>query len=580
MILQTGQKKADNYLRITSLGGLGEIGKNMSVLETRNDAIIIDCGLKFPDSTMPGVDLVIPDVSYLKNKLRQVRGIFVTHGHEDHKGAIQFLLPRLGNPPVYATKLTQGLISVNLKEKKLLNTAKLKIIRTRQEVVLGDFAVEPIRVNHSIPDAVGFIIRTPVGTVVHTGDFKIDHTPVDGEPADIARLATVGDDGVTLLMSDSTNAETPGYTVSEQSIGDTIDRIFQKATGRIIVASFASNLNRIQQMIDAAAKYDRKVSVNGRSMVNNVNIAMELGYLKVPKGILVPPGRLNSLPDHKVTLITTGSQGEAYSALTRMAQGSHAQIKIKKGDTVMISASPIPGNEESIYRTIDELYRLNAKVIYSKLMDVHVSGHALQEEHKLMLNLVRPKYFMPVHGERRHLQIHGEMAKAMGVKDSNIFVMDNGHTLELTKTDATVDTRYNAGYLLVDGNGVGDIGNVVLKDRQEMSKNGMLILVINVRKDGSIIGNPEVITRGFIYIKESQDLLKEIVQMSMDIVRKASQSSQPYDTARIRGDIKVKLQEFVKERTGREPLVLPVVIAVDGGSGTSRQGQDQLPMPE
>ena len=563
MIVQRGKKKADKLLRITPLGGLGEIGKNMTVFETRNDAIIVDCGLKFPDSRMLGVDLVIPDVSYLKNKLRNLRGMFITHAHEDHKGGIPYLLPKLGNPPIYATKLTQGLISVNLKEAKLLDSAKLKIIRTRQEVVLGDFAIEPFRVNHSIPDSVGFIIRTPVGTVVHTGDFKIDHTPVDGQAADIPRIAQVGDDGVLLLMSDSTNAEVPGYTTSERNIGETIDRIFYQSKGRIIVASFASNLNRIQQIMDAAVHYGRKVAIIGRSMVNNVNIAMELGYLNVPKGTLISPGRSASLPPHKVTLITTGSQGEAYSALVRMAQGSHKQIKVKKGDTVMISASPIPGNEESVYRTIDDLYRLGADVIYNKLMDVHVSGHALQEEHKLMLNLVRPKHFMPVHGEHRHQVLHAEMAEAMGVNPKRIHIMENGNTLELTKEGATLSTKNSAGYLLVDGQGVGDIGNVVLKDREVMSQSGMLMVVVNLKRGkAEVVGTPEVISRGFVYVKESQDLIKEVIQLVIDTVRK-SKGDGVLNTTKIRGDLKAKIQDLLSERTGREPMVLPVVIEVE-----------------
>ncbi len=561
--IKKGIKKADQLVRITPLGGLGEIGKNMTVFETRNDIIIVDCGLKFPDSNMLGVDLVIPDISYLKNKLRMIRGIFVTHGHEDHKGAIQFLLDKLGNPPIYATKLTQGLISVNLKEKRLLDTAKLKIIKTRQEVVLGDFAIEPVRINHSIPDAVGFIIRTPVGTIFHTGDFKFDYTPPDGKAVDVARLAQVGDDGVMLLMSDSTNAEVPGYTPSESVVRDTIDKIFTKSKSRIIVASFASNLNRIQQIITAAVEHDRKVFIFGRSMINNVNIAMELGYLTIPAGVLLPPNKLTSIPDHKLVMITTGSQGEAHSALTRIAAGEHQQIKIKKGDTIMLSSSPIPGNEEGINRNINELYRLGANVIYGKEMDVHVSGHAHQEEHKLLLNFIRPKYFMPVHGERRMQVAHANMAKEVGIKEENTFIMDNGNHLELTKEGVTVDTNDTCGYVLVDGSGVGDIGNVVLKDREVMSQSGIFMVMVNVKKGtADIVGNPEIISRGFVYVKESQDLIKEARALILETLQHSARAAARPDPMTIRGDLKVKLQDFLYERTEREPMVLPVVIEV------------------
>lgn len=557
------QQLPDKLVRVTPLGGIGEIGKNMTVFETRNDIIIVDCGLKFPDMDMLGIDLVIPSIDYLKNKLKKIRGLFVTHGHEDHKGAIQYLLDKLGNPPIYGTKLTQGLISVNLKEKGLLDNAKLKIIKTRQEVVLGDFAIEPFRVNHSIPDSVGFIIRTPVGTIVHTGDFKFDYTPPDGQIADVARLAQVGDDGVMLLMSDSTNAEIPGYTESESVVAETIDLVFGKAKGRMLVASFASNLNRIQQVIDAAATHDRKVLISGRSMLNNVNIAMELGYLNVLHGILLPPGRISGLPDHKIVIITTGSQGETYSALSRMANGTHRQFRIKKGDTVLISATPIPGNEGSVYGIIDDLYRLGADVIYSKLMDVHVSGHAKQEEHKLMLNLVRPKYFMPVHGEHRHLRSHAEMALGMGIRSENVFIMENGYTLEISKTSATVQDSHQGGYLLVDGSGVGDIGNVVLKDREIMSQSGMYIVVVNIKaENGEVIGVPEVISRGFIYVKHSQELLKESIQMVIDTVRKSNRSGGRPDPSTLRNEIKDRLTELFHERTGRDPMILPVVITV------------------
>lgn len=558
------KKKAENLVRITPLGGLGEIGKNMTVVETRNDVIIIDCGFKFPDSNMPGVDFVIPDVQYLKNKKRNIRGIFVTHGHEDHKGAIPYLLTELGNPPIFATKLTLGLISVNLKEHNLLDSASLKVLRSRQEVSLGDFSIEPIAVTHSIPDAVAFAIRTPIGVIMFTGDFKIDHTPSDGRLTDTARLSEYGDDGILLMCSDSTNIETPGYTLSESVVTETVDRIFGKASGRILVASFASNLNRIQQIIDVAERYDRKVHISGRSMVNNVNIAMELGYLKVPKGILVQAGRLSSLPDHKIVIISTGSQGEAYSVLDRLAKGTNKQFRVKKGDTIVISASPIPGNEESVYGVIDDLFRLGAEVIYSKHLDVHVSGHACQEEQKLMLSLLRPRYFLPVHGEYRHLILHSRMAQEMGVKKDNIFVLENGHTLELTDNGFTVDRKNSARYVLVDGSGVGDIGNVVLKDRQVMSEGGIFIIVVNIKKGtAKMLSTPEILSRGFVYVKESQDLMKEAKQLVIDTLRNFQKARTKPDPIKIRGELKGKLKDLLFEKTEREPMVMPVVIEIE-----------------
>ncbi|OIP98366.1 ribonuclease J [Candidatus Wirthbacteria bacterium CG2_30_54_11] len=562
-MIQSTQKKAEKLLRITPLGGLGEVGKNMTVYETRNDIIVVDCGLKFPDSTMLGVDLVIPDITYLKNKKRNIRGIIITHGHEDHKGAISYMLTELGNPPIYATKLTQGLISVNLKEHGLLDTAILKIIKPRQEFALGDFHIEPVSVNHSIPDSVAFAIRTPVGTVFQTGDFKFDYTPPDKKLADIGRMAEIGDDGVIMMLSDSTNAEVPGYTVSESVVAETVDRIFSKTTGRMIVASFSTNLNRIQQMIDASARYGRKVCIIGRSMVNNVNIAMELGYLKVPQGILVPPTNLSGIPDHKLAIISTGSQGEAYSVLVRMANGTHKQIRIKKGDTVIISATAIPGNEESVYKTINDLLRLGAEVIHGSMMDVHVSGHACQEEHKLMLSLIRPRYFMPAHGERRHLVAHARMAQDMGIPTQNIFIMDNGHTLEITDRGVTVDTSKEASYILVDGSGVGDIGNVVLKDRQIMSESGIFLIMVNIKKGtAEVIGTPEIVSRGFVYVKESKELIKEAKQLVLDTIRKFERQMTIPDPMQIRAELRTKLHDFLYEKTERDPMILPVVIEI------------------
>jgi ribonuclease J len=563
-MIKKGKIKAENFVEITPLGGFGEYGKNMMVIETRNEAIIVDCGVKFPESSMLGVDLVIPDISYLNNRKRKIKGIFITHGHEDHKGGLRYILPQLGNPPVYATKLTQGLISVNLKEANILDTAVLKILKPRKEVTFDELQIEPIHITHSIPDAVMLAIKTPLGTIIHTGDFKFDFTPAAGEQPDVARLAQYGDEGVLLLISDSTNAELPGYTYTEQTVRDTIDRIFDKARGRIIVASFASNISRIQQVIDAAASHGRKVCITGRSIVNNVNIAIELGYLSIPSGILISPAKLNSLPDHKITIISTGTQGETMSVLVRMARGDHKQVQIKKGDTIIISASAIPGNEEGVFSTIDDLMRLGADVAYNKILDVHVSGHARQEEHKLMLSLVRPRYFMPAHGDRHMLVAHAQLARETGIPDQNIFILDNGHTLEITAEGCELNTENTAGYVLVDGLGVGDVGNVVLKDRQVMSENGIFVVVVNIRKGKpEIIGTPEIISRGFVYVKESQELFKEAKKIVIKHVDNILGEHTKPDPARIRGIIKTKLEEFLFEQTERRPMILTVISEVE-----------------
>lgn len=567
-MFRTGKKKADSFVRITPLGGLGEIGKNMTVLETRNDVILVDCGFKFPEASMLGIDKVIPDIAYLKNKIKMIRGLLITHGHEDHKGGIPYLLSELGNPPIYSTKLTLGLISLNLKEHGLLDRASLKTIRPRQELRFGDFTVEPIRVNHSIPDSLGFAYHTPVGTIFHTGDFKFDFTPIAGQAADVGRLAELGAQGVKLLMSDSTNSETPGFTPSEMAMADEIDRIVSKAKGRMLVATFSSNLNRIQQFISASVENGRKVMIQGRSMRNNVNIAMELGYLKAPKGTLISPDKAKSLPDNKVTVLSTGSQGEAYSFLVRMADGTNRTLKVKKGDTILFSSTPIPGNEASVYRTVDKLFQLGAEVIYSKILsNVHVSGHAHQEEQKLMLNLLKPEYFMPVHGEYRHQLIHSRTAQTMGVKEENVFIMANGHTLELTKEGGTVDKSKNVRPVFVDGSGVGDIGNVVIKDRQVMSESGIFVVVVNINaKDGELLSPPEILSRGFIYVKESQDLIKEAKQLIISTLQKFQRNQTIIDPIEIRSELKGKLKDLLYDKTGRDPMVMPVVVALDPAS--------------
>ena len=543
-------------LRIIPLGGIGQIGKNMMVFEYDDQLLIVDCGLMFPESDMLGIDIVIPDMDYVFERKDQVQGIVVTHGHEDHIGGLPYLLQQV-EAPLYATRLTRGLIEVKLKEHHLLNGAELHTVSPGDLVELGPFTIEFFRVCHSIPDGVGLGITTPVGLVVHSGDFKFDQTPVDGRLTDFARLAEFGGRGVLLLLSDSTNAETDGLTSSEQVVGETFERVFAQAEGRIIVATFASNVSRIQQVVDTARKFNRRVGVVGRSMINFAKAASKLGYLDLSPDEMLVPHEMNSLPPEKVAIACTGSQGEPTSALVRMAQGEHRQVNIHPGDTVIVSATPIPGNEELVNRTINNLFRAGARVYHHERMQVHVSGHGSREEHKLMLNLVRPKFFVPIHGEYRHLVHHARMAEQVGVPPENIFVIESGQVLEFGPDWGRINGQVTEGHVMVDGLGVGDVGNVVLRDRHLLSRDGFVVVVIAVDADtGKAVDGPYIITRGFVYIREAGDLIEEAAQRVLE----ALEYGGPKVT--LNAKIKDSLAPFLYEQTKRRPMILPVIMEV------------------
>jgi len=547
-------------LKIIPLGGLSEIGKNMMVMEYEDDIIIIDAGLMFPEEEMLGIDLVIPDISYLLEKQEKIRGIIITHGHEDHIGALPYLLPQL-NVPIYSTRLTHGLISVKLKERKALTEAKLKIIPPGGGITLGKFKVEFFPVCHSIPDAVGLIIHTPLGTIVHSGDFKLDYTPVSGKPTDLSRLAQLGAQGVLLLLSDSTYAELPGYTPSERVVGEALDHIMAEAPGRVIVTTFSSLVSRIQQVIDAAAKYQRRVFIVGRSMSDTVRMALELGYLNAPAGILARLDELKGMPRNKVVFITTGSQGEPTSALVRMANRDHRQVHILRGDTVVISATPIPGNESLVNRTIDNLFKQGAQVLYGKVAQVHVHGHGSQEELKLLLNLVKPKYFMPIHGEYRHLSMHAKLAQSIGIPEENTFVLEDGDVLELNPQTAKITGKIASGNVYVDGLSVGDVGSVILRDRKMLSRDGIVVVIITVNKQtGKLVGRPDIVSRGFVDTRESKDMLDE----SRDLVARTLDHSgvRPAEWSFIYSKVRDTLNRFYYDQTKRRPMVLPFMVKV------------------
>ena len=547
-------------LKVIPLGGLSEIGKNMTVMEYGEDIIIIDVGLMFPGEDMLGIDLVIPDISYLLERREKIRGIVITHGHEDHIGALPYLLPQL-NVPVYSTKLTQGLISVKLKERKALTGARLEVIPTGGDVTLGKFKVEFFPVCHSIPDSAGLIIYTPVGTVVHSGDFKLDYTPVDGKPTDLSRLAQLGAQGVLLLLSDSTYAELPGYTPSERVVGETLDHVMADAPGRVIVTTFASLVSRVQQVIDAAAKHQRRVFIIGRSMTDIVRMALELGYLNAPDGILARLDELKGMPHNKVVLVTTGSQGEPTSALVRIANQDHRQVHIIRGDTVVISATPIPGNEALINRTVDNLFKQGAQVLYDKVAQVHVHGHGSQEELKLLLNLVKPKFFMPIHGEYRHLSIHAKLAESIGIPKENTFVLEDGDILELNPQAGRITGKVSAGNVYVDGLSVGDIGSLVLRNRRMLSRDGIVVVIIAVNKQtGKLVGRPDIVSRGFVDTRESKDMIDE----SRDLVARALDRSgdHPAEWGFVNTKVRDILNKFYYEQTKRRPMILPVVVKV------------------
>ncbi len=550
------KKKNNSKLKVIPLGGLGEIGKNITVFEYEKDIMIVDCGIAFPEDEMMGVDLVIPDITYLKNNKERIKGIVLTHGHEDHIGALPYVLKDI-NVPVYGTKLTLGLLENKLEEHGMLRETTLEIIKQGQTISLGVFKIEFINSCHSIADVVALAIHTPVGIVVHTGDYKIDYTPIQGEPMDLAKFAELGKQGVLLLMCDSTNVERPGYTMSEKTVGKAFDEIFADAKSRIIVATFASNIHRVQQIIDASVKFNRKVAVSGRSMVNVVGTAFRLGYLHAPEGTLIEMNEIDKYKSDKITVITTGSQGEPMSALTRMAASSHRQLEIVPGDLVIISATPIPGNEKTVSRVINQLFRKGADVIYKALADIHVSGHACQEELKLIHKIVNPKFFMPVHGEYRHLKQHALLAQQLGMPKENTFVMDIGNVLELDGNTAKKNGSVTSGKLLVDGLGVGDVGNIVLRDRKLLSQEGLVIVVITIDSEtGTMIAEPDIISRGFVYVRESEHLIEQMRKLTHQMLL----NYEGKDWGTMKRLVKDGLREHLYVSIKRNPMILPIIV--------------------
>jgi ribonuclease J len=546
-------------LRVIPLGGLGEIGRNMMLLEYGDSMIAIDAGLMFPEEEMLGIDLVIPDISYVLDRPRALKGIFLTHGHEDHIGALPYILHQV-NVPVYCSRLTAGLVQVRLKEAKLHKQAEVHVIKPGEVVQKGPFQVEPFSVAHSVPDSCGYAIKTPVGTVIHTGDFKLDHTPVMAQQTDLPRLAHFGNQGVVLLCADSTYSEIPGYTPSEQVVGEAIYNIMSTAEGRVIVTTFASLIARVQLVVDAAKATGRRVFITGRSMVDNVQMATDLGYLNVPKGMMVNPRELDKVPHHELAIVTTGSQGEPTSALTRMANQDHQHVKIVPGDTVIMSASAVPGNESLVYRTVDNLFRLGAKVLYNRIANVHVRGHAAQEELKIIQSLVRPKYFLPIHGEYRHLSLHADIASAVGVPDENIFVMVDGDVLEIDEQGARRAGSVPAEYVYVDGLGVGDIDHVVLRDRHHLATDGMVVVILAIEKaTGRLAGDPEVVSRGFVDLDESDDLLERTRKKVVESLEGADHIA---EWAVVNTKVKDAIAQFLYQETHRRPMVLPVAVEV------------------
>ena len=548
-------------LKIISLGGLNEIGKNLTVYEYGNDIIVVDCGMGFPDDDMYGIDVVIPDVSYLIKNQSKIRGIFITHGHEDHIGAIPYVL-RSVNAPIYATRMSAGLIQLKLEEHRLVSKTKMITCEAGDVIQAGKFSVEFIHVNHSIADAVAFAIKSPVGTVVHTGDFKIDTTPIQGGMIDLARFGALGRDGVLALLADSTNVERPGYTRSESSVGNSFDVLFKGCEERIIVTTFASNVDRLQQIINVAARYGRRVAVTGRSMENAMKVSTALGYMNIPDGVLMDLNHIKSLPKNKVCIITTGSQGEPLSALSRMASCSHRQVRVGPGDFIIISAKPIPGNEKSVTKIVNGLLLLGAEVIYEGMYDVHVSGHACQEEQKLMLTLTRPKYFLPVHGEYKQLKKHAITAASLGIPTSNILIAENGSNIILSQDEMKLGEPVTAGAVMVDGLGVGDVGNVVLRDRKHLSEDGLVIIVATVdSKTGKVLAGPDLVSRGFVYVRENESLMdgaQSIVETALD--RCVDEHVRDWNSVKTR--VREALSSYIYRRTKRSPMILPILMEV------------------
>ena len=549
-------------LKIIPLGGLHEIGKNITVFEYENEIIVVDCGLSFPEDDMLGIDLVIPDITYLEKNVDKIKGLVITHGHEDHIGSIPYLLKKI-NVPIYATKLTVGLIKNKLEEHKLLRTTELHEVTQGETVKLGkNFKVEFIRSSHSIPDSVMLGITTPAGTILHTGDFKVDFTPIDGKIMDFGRIAELGEQGILALMSDSTNSERKGFTMSESSVGEVFDKLFLHCTKRIVVATFASNVHRVQQIVNAAIKYNRKIAVCGRSMINMITTAKELGYIECPENLFIDIDMIKNYTDEQLVIITTGSQGEPMSALTRMAAGDHRKVKITPNDLVIISATPIPGNEKFVSKVIDDLMQIGAEVVYSALEDVHVSGHACQEEQKLIIALAKPKYFIPVHGEYRQLIAHSETAQSMGIDKDNIIMLQNGRVLEINEDSAEFTSTVQSGRVLVDGLGVGDVGNIVLRDRQHLSQDGLIIIVLTMDgSTGEVIAGPDVISRGFVYVRESENLMDDVKAVVRHEVKKCEEREiRVWST--IKTTVRENLRDYIFAKTKRNPMIIPIIMEV------------------
>ncbi len=558
-----GKSKAEpKPIKVSFLGGLNEVGKNMTLFEYGEDMFLVDCGLAFPDQDMLGVDLVLPDFTYVERNADRIRGIVITHGHEDHIGGLPYLLKVL-NVPVYGTNLTIGLIQGKLREHGLLNSATLNVIKPGDVITLGGFTVEAIHVNHSIPDALGLAIRCEGGTVVHTGDFKIDTTPIDGGMMDLGRLAEIGQEGVLCLMSDSTNAERPGFTESERKVGESFETLFRRAgNNRIIVATFSSNIHRVQQIMNVAASLGRKVALVGRSLENVVSISAELGYLNIPEGIVIDINMINRYPADKLVIITTGSQGEPMSALTRMAFSDHRKVEIHPNDYVIISATPIPGNEKTVSRVVNELMKLGADVVYERMYDVHVSGHACQEELKMIMGIVKPKYFIPVHGELKHLRKHAGLALNVGIPKENILIADNGRVAEISKKALKCTSTVPAGRVFVDGYGVGDVGSVVLRDRKHLAQDGLVIVAVCIdRESGMIVSGPDVVTRGFVYVKESEELINAAREVAVEAIE-AQTDGGYFDWNSIKASLRDEISHLMYERTKRSPMILPVIMEV------------------
>ena len=554
--------KEKNKLKIIPLGGLHEIGKNITVFEYGNEIIVVDCGLSFPEDDMLGIDLVIPDITYLEKNVDKIKGLIITHGHEDHIGGVPYLLKKI-NIPIYAPKLAVGLIKNKLEEHKLLRSTKLHDVRQGQVIKLGkNFKVEFIRSSHSIPDSVMLAITTPAGTVLHTGDFKVDYTPIDGQLMDFGRIAELGNKGILALMSDSTNAERKGFTMSESTVGEVFDKLFLHCTKRIVVATFASNVHRVQQIVNSAIKYNRKIAICGRSMINMITTAKELGYIQCPDNIFIDIDMIKNYTDDQLVIITTGSQGEPMSALTRMAAGEHRKVKITPNDLVIISATPIPGNEKFVSKVIDDLMQIGAEVVYSSLEAIHVSGHACQEEQKLIIALAKPKYFIPVHGEYRQLIAHNETAQNMGIEKDNIIMLSNGRVLEINYEGAEFTNTVPSGRILVDGLGIGDVGNIVLRDRQHLSQDGLIIIVLTMDSStGEVVAGPDVISRGFVYVRESENLMDEVKAVVRNEIKKCEERG-IRDWSTIKSTTRETLRDYIFMKTKRNPMIIPIIMEV------------------